>query len=306
MNIAFISHPACKLHEIIEHHPEAPKRLDAILDRLIASGLDIWLKHFEAPKATQEQLGYAHDPAYIEYIFTHAPHEGSYPLDPDTAMNPYSLDAALYAAGSVILAIDLVIEGKVQQAFCSIRPPGHHALKNQAMGFCIFNNIAIGAKYAIQNFNIQRVAIIDFDVHHGNGTENIITGEKNILFCSAFQHPFYPGSGYNSSGENIINIPLPAGIHGEILKQHVTEECFPKIREFKPELILVSAGFDGHREDTLAHWLLTEEDYGWLGKNIRALADEVCSSKVIAVLEGGYNLSALGRSVDKFISGLAE
>lgn len=310
MKVAFISHSDCKLHENSSMHPEAPARLSAIEDRLIASGLEMWLQHYTAKKITAEKLAYIHSQNYINKVFqidkeiqqqyTRVFLDGG-----DTGMNEYSLDAALYAAGSTIQAVDLIMNKTVDKAFCNTRPPGHHAEPDHAMGFCIFNNIALGAAYALEHYNLSRIAIIDFDVHHGNGTESAFAGNDKVLFISTFQHPFYPMRGIPPQADNIINIPLPSGTHGEHFRKAMEEQAFPKIAEFKPEMLFVSAGFDGHRSDDLAQWLLTEADYAWIGERIAKLAKVYCEERVIAVLEGGYNLEALAISAYEFLAALA-
>jgi len=297
MTIAFITHPDCLFHEIDEEHPECAARLNAIQDQVIASGLDIAMEYFEAPLATQEQLSRVHDDKYIETIFQQAPDIGRIILDSDTSMNPHSLNAALRSSGAVIHAVDLLQTGKTSSAFCSIRPPGHHAEKSDAMGFCIFNNIAIGAAHALEHYGMKRIAIVDIDVHHGNGTEDIFENESRILFCSSFQHPYYPFTNLENHADNIIKIPLKAGSGGIEFRQKMEQDCLPRLEIFKPELILISAGFDGHREDDMSEINLIEEDYAWITSKLVAISRTHAQGKIISVLEGGYALSALGRSV---------
>ena len=301
MTIALISHPACRKHKMGDHHPEQPSRMDAINDRLIASGLDMVLRQFDAQQVTKQQLCAVHDEDYVERVFELAPAEDMVWLDGDTAMNPYSLEAALYAAGSAVQAVDLVMQDKAGQVFCAVRPPGHHAERHRAMGFCIFNNVAVGAYHAINQYGLQRIAIIDFDVHHGNGTEDIVTGDERILFCSSFQHPYYPGSGANTDESNIINLPLPSLTDGAAFKEAVSEHWIPRIEAFSPELIMISAGFDGHREDEMAHFNLLEADYEWITKQLYQLATISANGRVVSCLEGGYHLQALARSVETHI-----
>jgi acetoin utilization deacetylase AcuC-like enzyme len=292
-----------------EHHPESPHRMGAITDRLIASGLLSHLEQHEAPLATREQLRRVHSAAYVDHIFSVAPKEGRLHLDPDTVMNPGSLPAALRAAGAVVFATDLVLGGKVRNAFCRIRPPGHHALSDRAMGFCIFNNIAVGAAHAIHGHSLKRVAILDFDVHHGNGTEEIFTANPQVMLCSTFQHPFYPYQGADSGNDHIINVPLAAGTDGTGFRKAVTERWLPAVNRFKPEMIFISAGFDAHRDDPLAHLKLVEADYRWVTQQIMLLAEQHAKGRIVSALEGGYDLDALGRSVTEHIrvlSGLAE
>ncbi|MBL1140690.1 MAG: histone deacetylase family protein [Proteobacteria bacterium] len=297
MTIAFITHHDCLYHEIDEEHPEASARLDAINDQIIASGIDIALEYVEPPLATNEQLTRVHDKNYIESIFRQAPETGRVDLDSDTSMNPHSLNAALRSAGAVIEAVDSIQSGKMSRAFCCVRPPGHHAEKSNAMGFCIFNNVAVGAAHALESYGMQRVAIVDFDVHHGNGTEDIFQEESRILFCSSFQHPFYPFTDLENHAENIIKIPLDAGSKGAEFRQNMEQFCLPQLEKFKPELIFISAGFDAHREDDMSHVSLVEEDYIWITSKLAEVANKYAQGKIISVLEGGYSLSALGRSV---------
>ena len=298
MSIGIISKSECRLHEMGAHHPEQPARLDAISDRLIASGLDMVLRYFDAPEVTREQLLAVHDEAYVDQVFAASPQEGLEWLDGDTAMNPYTLKAALYAAGAATMGVDLVMEGDIKHAFCLVRPPGHHAERNRAMGFCIFSNVAIAAYHAINRWGLERVAIVDFDVHHGNGTEDIVSGDDRILFCSSFQHPFYPGSGADTDVPNIINIPLPSLTDGASFKAAMLELCIPRIEEFAPQLILISAGFDGHRADDMAHFNLLEFDFAWITRQLCQLASLSAEGRVVSCLEGGYELHALARSVE--------
>lgn len=297
MTITILSHPDCALHEMGHSHPESPARLRAIDDQLIASGLGLVLQHQTAPRATREQLCRVHDPAYVEYIFQTSPAEGQAWLDPDTSMNPHSLDAALHAAGAVVRGVDLVMQGDIPTVFCNVRPPGHHACRDHAMGFCIFNNIAVGAAHAMAEYEVERVAIVDFDVHHGNGTEDIFRDRPEVLYCSTFQHPFYPGSGADTASDHIVNVPLSAGTDGAAFAAAVEEHWLPKLDEYKPQLVMISAGFDAHVEDDMAGLRLVEKDYAWVTKEIRKLAEKHAQGRIVSALEGGYALSALGRSV---------
>ena len=301
MSTAFITHPACKLHDMGAGHPESPQRLAAIKDRLIASGLDNLLKHHEAPLITREALLRVHRESYLDEIEAKAPNQGMVQLDPDTSMNPYSLEAARRAAGAVVLGVDLVMTGKVQNAFCAVRPPGHHALSNRSMGFCIFNNVAVAAAYARAVHGIKRVAILDFDVHHGNGTEEIFANEPNVMLCSTFQHPYYPYQGADTVSDHIINTPIAANAGGEEFRAAVMRDWIPNVKRFQPELILISAGFDAHKDDPLAYLKLTEGDYRWVTAEIMKLANEFSKGRIVSALEGGYNLDALGRSVTEHI-----
>lgn len=296
-SVAYITHPAFLRHEIGAHHPESPARLHAISDQLIAAGIEPFLLHRDAEPATREQIERVHDAAYVDEVFAAAPEEGLVWLDGDTAMNAYTLEAALHAAGATVQAVDMLMSGDARRAFCAVRPPGHHAERDTAMGFCIFNNIAVGAAHAIAAHGLERIAIVDFDVHHGNGTENIFSGDKRVLFCSSFQHPFYPGSGAGETAANVVNCPLPATTDGADFRATVRAHWLPAIEAFEPQLILVSAGFDGHLEDDMAEMRLREPDYEWVTLEICDLADRHAGGRVVSALEGGYNLSALGRSV---------
>ena len=307
MQTAFISHPLCLKHDMGAHHPECPARLHAIEDQLIASGLYSYLQHHDAPEVTREQLLRVHDAAYIDSIVAAAPSAGIIALDGDTLMNPFTYPAALRAAGAVVMAVDLVLAGKVENAFCNVRPPGHHAERGRAMGFCIFNNVAVGAAHALAAHGLSRVAIVDFDVHHGNGTEDIFRDEPRVMLCSTFQHPFYPYSGAETQLPHIVNVPLAAGTDGAGFRNAVTERCLPALQAFKPELLLVSAGFDAHREDDMSSMRLLEADYVWVTEQIKRIAELYAQARVVSVLEGGYELHALGRSAAahiKVLSGL--
>lgn len=304
MTITIISHPDCALHEMGEHHPESPARLSAIQDQLLSSGLDFVLHHHDAPLATRQQLCRVHSPEYVEQIFHMSPKQGHVALDPDTLMNPHTLSAALRAAGAMVLAVDLVMTDKISAAFCNVRPPGHHAEHNKAMGFCIFNNVAVGAAHALHEYKLERVAIVDFDVHHGNGTEDIFKDEPKILFCSTFQHPFYPYSDTDVASEHIVNVPLPSGTNGSMFREAVQSRWLPKLEEFQPELILISAGFDAHIEDEMSGLCLLDQDFAWVTTEIKTIADKYAKGRIVSTLEGGYALPALGRSVAAHINAL--
>jgi acetoin utilization deacetylase AcuC-like enzyme len=297
MAIAYITHPDCLLHDMGPGHPECPARLKAISDQLIASGLDAHLLHLEAPLATRHQLERVHDPEYVARIERLAPRQGLVHLDPDTAMNPHTLAAARRAAGTAILAVDKVLGGQADVAFCGVRPPGHHAERARAMGFSIFNNVAVGAAHALEAHGLGRVAVVDFDVHHGNGTEDIFREDDRVMMVSTFQHPFYPYSGAGSRTRRMVNVPLAAHSGGTEFRAAVERHWLPALEDFRPEMLFVSAGFDAHREDDLAMLDLVEADYAWVTDRIRAVADRHARGRVVSVLEGGYELHALGRCV---------
>lgn len=306
MSTAFITHRDCMLHDMGAHHPECPERLSAITDRLIASGVDLYLSFHDAPQAEIEHLSRAHPREYVEEILSVVPASGIHHLDPDTAMCPDTIRAALRAAGAGVLATDLVMKGEVENVFCAVRPPGHHAERARAMGFCFFNNVAVAAHHALEAHGLERVAIVDFDVHHGNGTEDIFAGDSRVLMVSTFQHPFYPYCGTESPASNMLNVPLPAGTRGEGFREVVESKWLPALDEFKPQAIFVSAGFDAHYEDDMASLCLLEADYAWVTQQLKAVARRHANGRIVSMLEGGYCLSALGRSVAAHIKVLAD
>ena len=277
-------------------HPECPQRLAAIADQLIASGLAPHVVRHEAPAATVEQLSRVHDRRYVEAIQAAAPASGLRYLDPDTALNPHSVKAALHAAGAVVSGVDLVCGGDHRNAFCAVRPPGHHAESRRAMGFCVFNNVAVGAAHALAVHGLSRVAIVDFDVHHGNGTEEIFSDDARVLMVGTFQYPLYPYSGVDNPAPNMVNVPLSAGSGSREFRTAVRERWLPALDDYEPELILISAGFDAHREDPLAGLEFTEDDYAWVTRELTAVAERHAEGRIVSSLEGGYALGALGRS----------
>jgi acetoin utilization deacetylase AcuC-like enzyme len=301
VSTAYITHPSSLLHDMGPYHPECPDRLTAIGDRLISAGLDPYLHHYTAPMATHKQLARAHGEEYIATIDSASPASGLHFLDPDTALCPHSLDAARHAAGALVLATDLVMKGECMTAFCAVRPPGHHAERHRAMGFCLFNNVAVGALHALSAHGIERVAIIDFDVHHGNGTEDIFAHDPRVLMVSTFQHPLYPYSGTENPAPNMVNIPLPAGSGSDAFRATVADCWLPALEAHRPEILYISAGFDAHREDPLAGLKLTEADYAWVTRELIAVANRHGRGRIVSTLEGGYALSALGRSVAEHI-----
>jgi acetoin utilization deacetylase AcuC-like enzyme len=278
-------------------HPECPARLRAIDDQLIASGLMNYLQHVAAPLVTRSQLERVHAPDYVNGLESAAPEKGLIHLDPDTAMNPHTLTAALRAAGAAVQATDMVLGGEAAVAFCSVRPPGHHAERARAMGFCLFNNVAVAAAHALDAHGLKRVAVVDFDVHHGNGTEEIFRGDPRVMMVSTFQHPFYPYSGVEGRSERMVNVPLAAYSGGREFRAAVEGYWLPALESFRPEMIFISAGFDAHRDDDMAMLNLTEADYAWVTESIKTVADRHAGGRIVSVLEGGYELHALGRSV---------
>ena len=305
MHTAYITHPSFLLHDMGGWHPESPARLRAIDDRLHAAHLFDFLTHLEATPVQRSQLLRVHDAAYIDFVEAASPSEGLRELDPDTSMNPHSLEAAWHAAGGAVMAVDRVMRGEVANAFVACRPPGHHATRSQAMGFCIFNNVAVAAAHALEQHGLERVAIVDFDVHHGNGTEDIFRDEPRLMLCSTFQHPFYPHCGADTVSGHIVNVPLPAGTTGTAYREAFTARILPRLEAFRPQMLFFSAGFDGHREDDMAQFGLVEADYVWITEQVMDVAARYAGGRIVSVLEGGYDLSSLGRSVAAHIKALA-
>jgi acetoin utilization deacetylase AcuC-like enzyme len=301
MTTAFYSHPACRAHDMGRGHPECPQRLDAIHDHLIATGLTEALEMREAPLATLVQIGRAHSAGFVnglqdalEPLAASGEHLA---LDPDTSAGPGTWQAVLRGAGAAVAATDAVIDGQASNAFCAVRPPGHHATRGQAMGFCFFNNVAVAARHALDVRGLERVAIIDFDVHHGNGTEDIIAGDERVLMASFFQHPLYPYSGAVPKGTNMVNVPIAPYSRGDVVRAAIDEMWLPRLEAFKPQMLFVSAGFDAHREDELGQLGLVEADYAWITKRLVEVAERHAQGRIVSCLEGGYNLGALARSV---------
>lgn len=306
MRTAYITHSSCGKHNMGADHPECPERLHAIKDQLIASGVLDHLIHYDAEPASKEQLTQVHTNQYVEWVFQQAPDEGLIHLDGDTAMNKYTLNAALHAAGASVQAVDLVMAGEVENAFCCVRPPGHHAGRSGASGFCIFNNVAVAAAHAIKHHRLQRVAILDFDVHHGDGTEDIFHDNPQVMLCSTFRHPFYPYTGAESGNDHIINVPLAAGTRGAEFREAITQHWLPALDRFQPEFLLISAGFDAHYEDDMGGLALKEADYLWITETLKQVAKKHAQGRIVSTLEGGYALHALGRCVMTHIKSLSE
>ncbi|AGU50555.1 putative deacetylase, histone deacetylase family [Variovorax paradoxus B4] len=311
----YFTHRDCWKHDMGRGHPECPERLDAIEDRLLLTGVGDALEHRDVPLATLSQITRAHSEAHLEYLEelhqrlvadepaggpTHAQ------LDPDTVLTRFTLLAARRAAGAAIAATDAVMAGEIENAFCSVRPPGHHACREQAMGFCFLNNVAIAARHALEVHGLDRVAIVDFDVHHGNGTENILSNDPRVLMVGFFQHPFYPYSGTEHPASNMLNLPIPAYTRGMDVRELIEAAWMPRLEEFAPEMVFVSAGFDAHREDDLGQLGLTENDFAWITSRIRDIARRHARGRIVSMLEGGYNLDALARSVEAHIRVLAD
>jgi len=307
MSTILFSHSACLNHETGGYHPESPERLRAVLAALEGEDF-MFLDRREAPRATKAQLTRVHPLAYVEALLHSIPTDGLSPLDADTIVSPGSGEAALRAAGAVVAAVDAVARKEARNAFCAVRPPGHHAEPSQAMGFCLFNNIAVGALHGRHAHGFKRAAIVDFDVHHGNGSETLAKADENLFYASTHQAPLYPGTGMDNDPRhpNIVNVCLPAGAGSSAFRAAFEGAILPAIREFKPDLLLISAGFDGHRRDPLAEMNLVEDDYYWVTAQLQALADEICGGRVVSALEGGYDLVALARSAAAHVRALMQ
>ena len=310
MTTAYFSHPDCRAHDMGAGHPECPQRLDAIEDHLLATGLDIALTRMDAPLVEHSDLMLAHSEGYLTELnefMRQAAETGEHrALDPDTTVCPHTWRAALRAAGAAVAATDAVIDGRAENAFCAIRPPGHHATRSETMGFCFFNNVSVAARHALDVRGLSRVAIIDFDVHHGNGTEDIVAGDERILMVSFFQDKLYPYSGGVPKGENMLNLPIPPYTRGAVIRELIEANWLPRLNDFKPQMIFISAGFDAHREDDLGQLGLVEADYEWITRRLVDVAREHSNKRIVSCLEGGYALSALGRSVAAHLRALAD
>ena len=311
----YFSHPDCRKHEMGQGHPECPERLDAIEDRLLITGIGDALDRREAPQASLTDLQLAHGRMHIaalrgltdslcDEVAAGGPQHAQ--IDPDTCINVHSWNAALRAAGAALAATDAVIAGELENAFCAVRPPGHHACRDQSMGFCLFNNVAVAARYALERHGLKRVAIVDFDVHHGNGTENIVAGDQRILMVSFFQHPLYPYCGTDHPAFNMLNVPMPPYSKGMEVREMIEAQWLPRLDAFKPEMVFISAGFDAHRDDELGQMGLVEQDYAWITSRIKDVAKRHAKGRIVSMLEGGYDLNALARSVEAHIRVLAD
>ena len=302
--IAIISHPVCLKHLNQPSIPEVPNRLIVIEKALFKALKPHEYRTYQPKKASQEILMTVHQSDYIKFLFNLKIKEELICIEPEACLNAYTQDAVLYAAGSSILAVDLVLKGEVNSAFCNVRPPGHHAKPDKAMGFCFVNNLAVGVAYALNQYHLKKIAIVDFDVHHGNGTEAIFNTNPHVLFCSSFQHPFYPASRFSTNNPHILNVPLPAGTDSAQYRQAIQKKWFKAIEDFKPELIFFSAGFDGHQSDGMSDFMLTNEDYAWLTQQIKKIAQSTCQGRMISILEGGYDLATLGEACASHVKAL--
>ncbi len=304
MTTAYVTHDDCLLHQMGNYHPESPERLAAINRGLSAGGLADRLRRLTAIAVTVQQLEAVHPRQYLDWLEGLKSEQELAYADPDTALNRHTLHAARLAAGAVVLATETVLRGDVSNAFCAVRPPGHHAEQAVAMGFCIFNNVALAVEQALSHEEVERVAVLDFDVHHGNGTVDIFKDRPEVLVCSSFQHPFYPFRYHDIQRPSIVCTPLPAGTGGPAFRQAVERDWLPALRQHQPDMIFVSAGFDAHKDDPLGQLLLDESDYRWITELIVDAADRSAGGRIISTLEGGYNLSALSHSVNAHLLGL--
>ncbi len=297
------THEACVAHHTGDRHPESPDRLRSVWAALAGAGFDRLVRR-EAPEASRAQLSLAHRPDYVDAVLAAIPETGRRHLDPDTVVSPASGAAALRGAGAVVAAVDAIMtERDVGNAFCAVRPPGHHAERARSMGFCLFNNVAIGALHARAKHGLRRPAVIDFDVHHGNGTQHMFENDEDLFYASSHQAPFYPGTGAKSEtgAGNIVNAPLAAGAGSVEFRAAYEDDILPALRAFDPDILFVSAGFDGHADDPLAQLRLTEDDYRWITRELLAVAKERCGGRVVSALEGGYDLGALARSTEAHV-----
>jgi len=298
---AYISHADCHDHDTGEDHPESALRLSAIEDKFIATGLWDFVRSVDAPDVTEAQLLRVHTAVHIENMHRMMPVQVLTLLDQDTVISPGTMRAAKRAAGAVVTAVDRIMAGEFNNAFCGVRPPGHHAESNRALGFCLFNNIAVGAAHAMEEYGLEKIAILDFDVHQGNGTEDIFIDDERVLYCSIFQHPFYPFTPPPENNERVISIPLDAMAKSEEFRAAVTDHWLPALERFQPQMIFVSAGFDAHRDDDMSYVSLTDADFRWVAEQIVQQANKFASGRVVSVLEGGYELTSLARCVDAHI-----
>ena len=297
------THEACVDHHTGDRHPESPDRLRSVWAALAGAGFDRLVRR-EAPEASRAQLSLAHRPDYVDAVLAAIPETGRRHLDPDTVVSPASGAAALRGAGAVVAAVDAIMtERDVGNAFCAVRPPGHHAERARSMGFCLFNNVAVGALHARARHGLRRPAVIDFDVHHGNGTQHMFENDEDLFYASSHQAPFYPGTGAKSEtgAGNIVNAPLAAGAGSVEFRAAYENDILPALRAFDPDILFVSAGFDGHADDPLAQLRLTEDDYRWITRELLAIAKERCGGRVVSALEGGYDLGALARSTEAHV-----
>jgi len=302
-DLLWLTHPECGRHEMGAGHPESPARLESVENAVAGSPIGPRRVMAESSAATPESLARAHDPRVIDELLKASPRSGYVQLDADTTMNPHTAEAALRAAGACVQAVDTVLGKGPDLAFCAVRPPGHHAERSTPMGFCLFGNVAVAAAHALER-GLSRVAILDFDVHYGNGTVDIFRDDPRVLVANTYQYPLYPFWADGGGAGHIVDAPLHPRAGGKEFREAVTATWKPAIEKHRPELILVSAGFDAHRDDPLAHLELLEDDYRWIGTQIREWSEHSANGRVVATLEGGYALKALGASVVALLGGL--
>ena len=298
MSTVYISHPDCHLHDTGQGHPENASRLSAIEDGLLLSGLSDFLRNIDAPEVTRAQLLRVHTPEHLANMDAMMPQQGFARIDADTVVSPDTMPAAKRAAGAVVAAVDLVMSGQFQNAFCSVRPPGHHAESDRAMGFCIFSNLAVGVAHALETYDLNKIAIVDFDVHQGNGTEDIFVGNDKVLYCSIFQHPFFPYTRPPENSEKVISIALDATAKSAEFRAAVSDHWLPALESFQPEIVFISAGFDAHRDDDMSSVSLVDADFLWVTQQLAQIAADSASGRIVSVLEGGYELNSLARCVE--------
>ncbi len=304
MSAVYITHTDCLRHDMGPDHPECAARIDHVQDCLLAQGLLDCMLHADAPLASRAQLVRAHSGAYVDGLFAISPIDDIVPIDPDTRMGPYTLQAALRAAGAVVHATDMVLQGKATTAFCNVRPPGHHATRNAAMGFCFFNNVVVGIRHAIAQYGLKRIALIDFDVHHGNGSEDILANDPHVLMCSTFGQNIYPFCGDAPLGDNMVNVGLPPYACGKQFRQAVAQHWLPALAAYAPEILYISAGFDAHHDDDMGNLGLVDDDYAWVTQALAQVAARHCQGRVISCLEGGYEFHCLARSAAAHVRAL--
>ncbi|WP_251978127.1 histone deacetylase family protein [Salinicola avicenniae] len=304
MITSYLTHPALAQHDMGHHHPEAPMRLEAIRARLMLSGLLQQTMQSEPVPVTRAQLERVHAPAYLDRLATHLPESGLYEIDSDTRLCPDSLKAAALASGAAVRGVDLVCRQRADNVFCAVRPPGHHAEHQLAMGFCFYNNVAVAAAQALAIHGIERLAILDFDVHQGNGTVDIFRDDPAVLVCSSYQQGFYPWRYLDGDWDNIVNTPLAAGTDGKVFRQAIERDWLPALEAHRPQLILLSSGFDAHRDDPLGQLMLDHEDFHWITTLAMDVARRHANGRLVSILEGGYHPQALPLSVEAHLQAL--
>jgi acetoin utilization deacetylase AcuC-like enzyme len=301
MRTAYVTHADCHDHDTGAGHPESAQRLSAIEDRFIENRVWDFLKSVDAPEVTREQLLRVHTSRHLDNVEASIPRTGYARLDQDTVVSPGSLTAARRAAGAVVAAVDLVMDGTFDTAFCGVRPPGHHAERDRLLGFCLYNNLAVGAAHALEAHGLERIAVLDFDVHQGNGTEDIFVGDDRVLYCATFEHPFFPFTTPPENSERVVSIPLNASARSAQFRSAIHDHWLPALDKFRPQLIFVSAGFDAHRDDEMSHVSLTDGDFRWVAEVIMKVARRHASGRVISALEGGYEIHSLARCVEAHV-----